>query len=174
VILELATPRVVTARSLARAIGREFDRRHGSRRDFATAHGLTASEVSRATGRGDRIGDSLPLRRVAQIHGYEVHPDMDGHYRRVEPEPEPDAPDPDDDVDDELQQLARDLEAEESDDIDDPMFADLIEDARHERFLTQVALDDATWARADELSWTPEDRAYHEQCARDYGEGPLA
>ena len=173
-ILELNTPRVVTARSLARAIARAFDARHGSRRDFARAHGLSASEVSRVTGRGDRIGDSMPLRRVAAIHGYEVHPDMDGHYRRAKVAPAADAPDPDDDEDEELQQLARDLGAEHEVDAVDPMFADLYEDAAHERFLTEMALDDATWARADELSWTPEDRAYHQSIARDYGEGPLA
>ena len=175
-ILPLTTPRVVTARSLARALARELDRRHGSRRDFAVAHGMSASEVTRATRGGDRVGDSLPLRRVAALHGYEVHPDMSGHYRRVEVEavPEPTAPEPDDDEDEELMQLARDLAAEDEEDAIDPMFADLYADAAHERFLTQMTLDDATWARADELSWTPEDRAYHEGIAREYGEGPLA
>ena len=173
-ILDLATPRVVTARGLARALAKQFDARHGSRRDFATAHGMSASEVSRATGRGDRVGDSMPLRRVAALHGYLPHPDMTGHYRRVDAEVEPDAPDPDDDVDEEMAQLARDLAAEQEDDERDSMFADLYEDARHERFLEEITLDAARWARLDELSWTPEDRAYHEQRAREDGEGASA
>lgn len=158
-ILFLSTPRVVTARGLARALDGAFRRLgHCSKRDFALYHDIAQVDVSRACcARGNSLGDSSALRRVAAVHGYVVHEGMAGHYRRENgPEPEPtEIPE----VDEELERLAAEARAE-ADDLDEPpppWLADSLADAAHELFLTEMALDDDdTWQRAAVLDWTPE------------------
>ena len=72
---------VATYRSLRTAVTQAFDSQDVPKGRWARTHGLTPTSISRAL--DPARGDNSYLRAVARAVGYEVHPGMHQHYRRL-------------------------------------------------------------------------------------------